>query len=148
MLFERQQLLLLAEDSDPVINASQRSRTHLQPVAPAGVRPRKQRSPRRHPYKLMVVEVTANLAVSVVFSGVAIATLVQLLPYHQSQQAKLQEIKAEVQRTDKRVTRLNGEFTRYFDPMQGKSIMQQESQWVEPNQQQPVWLEESAGSGE
>jgi hypothetical protein len=96
----------------------------------------------------MVVEVTANLAVSVVFSGVAIATLVQLLPYHQSQQAKLQEIKAEVQRTDKRVTQLNGEFTRYFDPMQGKSIMQQESQWVEPNQQQPVWLEESAGSGE
>jgi len=127
-----------------VMNASQRSRTRLQPVAPA----RKRRSPRRHPYRLMVVEVTANLAVSVVFSGVAIATLLQLLPYHQSQQTKLQEIKAEVQRTDKRVTHLNGEFTRYFDPMQGKSIMQQESQWVEPNQQQPVWLEESAGSGE
>jgi hypothetical protein len=63
------------------------------------------------------------------------------LPYHLSQQAKLGEIREEVKRTEKRVNRLSNNFSRYFDPQQAKSVMQEQSHRVDPSQRQVVWLD-------
>lgn len=84
----------------------------------------------------------ARLIVNIVLSAAAIAGLVQLLPYHLSQQAKLREIRAEVKRTEGRVHNLRSDFSRSFDPGQAKSVMQEQSYRVDPNQRQIVWQEQ------
>ncbi|HEY9711412.1 MAG TPA: hypothetical protein V6D48_24610 [Oculatellaceae cyanobacterium] len=81
------------------------------------------------------------MVVNVVISAAAIAGLVQLLPYHLSQQSKLGEVRAEVKRTEKRVNDLRTEFGRSFDAGQAKSVMQEQSYRIDPNQRQVVLQE-------
>jgi hypothetical protein len=99
------------------------------------------RSPRSNPritqrkhHRAIALETSIKLTVNLVISGAAIAALTQLLPYSIAQQAKLQEVKAEVEITEKRVGRLKAEFNRYFDPRQAKSIMQEQTNRTDPNQ--------------
>lgn len=123
------------------MNAIEPSQSHLQPAPNSRIVPRTRRQQRRHPNRAIAIETTAKLAVNVVLSSAAIAALVQLLPYHLSQQAKLGEIREEVKRTEKRVNRLSNNFSRYFDPQQAKSVMQEQSHRVDPSQRQVVWLD-------
>jgi cell division protein FtsB len=91
----------------------------------------------------VTAEITAKLIVNVVLSTAAIATLMQLAPYAVSQQAKLQEVKAEVQRTENRLKRLNDKLGRSFDPQQSRSVMQEQTDRVEPNKKNIFYLEKS-----
>ena len=95
----------------------------------------------RQPYRAVSGETTAKLFANIVISSAAIFGIVQLLPYQLSQQAKLQDITKEVQRSEKRVTRLSSAFNRHFDPEQSQGVMQEQSNRVAPNQRRIILLD-------
>ena len=88
----------------------------------------------------MALETTVKLSVNVVLSVVAVCTLVQLWDHNCSQQKKLQEIRMEDERIEGRVNHLRTDFSRYFDPHQAKSIMQEQSDRLAPGQYPVVLL--------
>jgi hypothetical protein len=88
----------------------------------------------------MALETTAKIGVNVVISAAALSALVQLLPYHWSQQDKLREIRTEVKQMEERVNSLQAEFSRNFDPRQTKSIMQEQGYRFDPRQRQVVLM--------
>jgi hypothetical protein len=133
---------LTAEWYPDIMNAIQQpTRPHLQPQENRQTVTRTRQKQRRHPHGAVVIETTAKLAVNVVLSTAALAALGQLLPYYLSQQAKLGQIQTEVKGTEKRVNRLRSDFSRYFDPEQAKSVMQEQSHRIDPTQRQVVWME-------
>jgi len=121
------------------MNAIQPQRPTLQPLEPRRMVPRTQRRQRRHPYRVVAGETTAKLVVNLVLCAAAIAGLVQLLPYHLSQQAKLREVRSEVKRAEERVKNLRTDFSHSFDSGQAQSIMQEQSYLVDPTKRQVVW---------
>lgn len=125
------------------MNAFQPSRPPLQPVEPRRSLQRKSRQHRR-PYQVVTLETTAKLAVNVLLSAAAVSGLMQLLHYQWFQQEKLWEIQTEVKQAEERVNLLRTDFSRYFDPQQANSIMQEQSNWVEPGQHQVVWQNNAA----
>ncbi|WP_427160576.1 hypothetical protein ACQFX9_02620 [Aliinostoc sp. HNIBRCY26] len=113
--------------------------THKQQVIPRPKRHLRQRS-----YKVMAVEVTAKVIVNVAISTAAISALVKLVPYNLSHQGKLREVSTEVKQLEKRVSKLQDELNRNFDPRQAKRVMQQQTYRFEPNQR-PVILTNQYG---
>jgi hypothetical protein len=107
------------------------------------------RRPRRRPtqasnlhspeYRWLVAEITTKLIASGVIAGVAIVGLIRLIPYQLNQQAKFQEVKAEVEETERRVDNLRSSFTRHFDPQQSRNIMQEQSPRLDPNSRRIFW---------
>ncbi len=98
---------------------------------------------------MKALETTAKLAVNVVISAAAVYGLVQLLSYQSAQQQKLREIRTEVKLMEGRVNLLRTDFSRYFDPQQAESVLQEQSNRVSPGQHQVIWkadkeVEESA----
>ena len=124
------------------MNAIQPSRPPLQPVETRRVHPRSHR--RRYSYRVMALENTAKLAVKILLSAAAVSALVKILPYQLSQQEKLGEIQTEVKLREGRVNRLQTDFSRYFDPQQAKSIMQEQSNRLDPGQRQVVLVNKAA----
>ena len=122
------------------MNAFQPSKPPQQPATPRRRSSGKIRPQRPSAYRGVMVESTAKLVVNVVLSAAAIAALIQLLPFQVSRQAKLQEIQAEVQRTEKRVDDLNSQFSRHFDPQQTQKVMQEQSPRVAPNERPVILL--------
>lgn len=112
----------------------------LQPLEPRRV-PRTIRRTQRYSLGAVAGETTAKVVVNSVLCAAAISGLVQLLPYHLSQQTKLREVRAEVKRAEERVKSLRSDFNRSFDPGQAKSVMREQSSWVDPTQRQIVWQE-------
>lgn len=110
----------------------------LQPLEPRRVSRTIRRSG-RHSLGAVAGETTAKVIVNSVLCAAAISGLVQLLPYHLSQQTKLREVRAEVKRAEERVKILRSDFNRSFDPGQAKSVMREQSSWVDPTQRQIVW---------
>jgi len=116
--------------------------TQPQPLAPLvkqvprtpSILPRKPRSHRPQAF-----EVTAKLAVNLLLSATAVVALVQLIPYLRSQQAKLQEMRAEVKLATDRVNQAKAQFDRNLDPKQARRIMQEQANRIEPQQLQVVW---------
>jgi hypothetical protein len=98
------------------------------------------RSNRRRPHRAIAAEVSAKLLVNLVLAIASASALVKLLPYSLAQQAKLQEIRAEVSLVGNRVAQVQGDFDRNFDPQQMRAIMQEQSSRVDPQQRQVVWL--------
>jgi hypothetical protein len=92
----------------------------------------------------MAIETTAKLAVKIVLSAAAVSALVKILPYGWFQQQKLGEIQTEVKLREGRVNHLRTEFSRYFDPQQAKSIMQEQSNRLDPGQRQLVLLNKAS----
>lgn len=121
------------------MNAIQPSRPPLQPIPRRQVAPRPKRHLRQRSYQVMALETTAKIGVNIVISVAAVTALVRLLPYHWSQQAKLQEVNTELRQVEARVNALNVEFSRNFDPRQAKSIMQEQGYRFDPNQR-PIML--------
>ncbi|MEB3828179.1 hypothetical protein [Phormidium sp. CCY1219] len=118
------------------MNALQQPTPHLTPVEPHRRRIRKrspQQQQRHHPHRGLAVETTAKLAVNLVISVVAVSALAKLLPYQTLQQQKLQEIRAEVEHTEARVSRLQEELELLLAPEQTFQMMDRYSYRVDPN---------------
>ena len=114
---------------------SKRSMPKLTPIQSR----RRQQQP--DSYRTVAVESTVKLLINGVLSAAAIAALLKLLPYHQSQQTELQEIRAEVKRTQVRVGLLRDDFSRNFDPQQTRTAMKEYSPRVDPKQRRVILLE-------
>ncbi|MEK0180601.1 MAG: hypothetical protein EAZ78_23830 [Oscillatoriales cyanobacterium] len=117
--------------------------TPLRPVKNSPrVAPRTSSRPRSYPHQTLAAEAGVKLAVNMVLSVCATSALIQLWPHYRAVQEKLQEIQAEVNITEKRVNQSRSDFNRYFDPSLAKTVMQEQSNRVDP-QQQSVILQES-----
>ncbi|MBK4729265.1 hypothetical protein JJD41_05110 [Oxynema sp. CENA135] len=122
------------------MNAIQPPRPPLVPIEGRQSKRRPRRQPsRRHPHRAIAVEVTTKLAVQLLVSVVAVSTLVKLVPYQETQQEKLDEIRAEVKTTNRRVDRLQADFSRYFSPEQTANLMEEQSYKVDPTEIQIIW---------
>ncbi|MUG93378.1 hypothetical protein F7734_13450 [Scytonema sp. UIC 10036] len=121
------------------MNAFQPSRPPLQPIEKRRVTPRPKRRLRQRSYQVLAVETTVKIGVNIVISAAAISALIQLLPYHWSQQEKLRAIRVDVNQLEERVDDLQAEFSRNFDPRQTKTIMQEEGYRFDPSQRQVVF---------
>lgn len=108
------------------------------PMQRQGVRRRAVRQ-----YRGVTVETLLKVSVNGVLSAAAIATLITLFPYYWSQQAKLQEIRNQVQTTEQEVAELKKNFNRSFDPTQAGSVMQEQSGRLAPNQRRVVLTNEN-----
>jgi hypothetical protein len=110
------------------------------PSSPPSHRPSSR--PRSYPHQTLAAEAGVKLAINIVLSVCATSAVIQLLPHYRAVQEKLQEIQAEVNLTEKRVNQSRSDFNRYFDPSLAKTLMQEQSNRVDP-QQRPVILQES-----
>jgi cell division protein FtsB len=90
---------------------------------------------------LLAAETTLKLGVNLAISAIAVAALVRMTPPLANQQAKLQELKAEVQRTEERVSHLQAEFRHNFDPAQVRVVAQEQTHLVDPSRTAIVWVE-------
>ena len=97
---------------------------------------------RRNPYRGVTAEISLKLILSWAIAIGAIASLFKLLPYHLTQQAKLKELRIQVEETDARVTKLREQLNHNFDPQQTRSLMEQYSTLTAPNQSRIYWLDE------
>jgi|GEM_PF-975520 len=103
-------------------------------VLPLHPQPRK-----RYPYATTILETALKLLVNGVISAAAIAALGNLIPHLRSHQAKLREIRVQVKESEVKVNQLQEKFTRSFDPSQAKTVMQEQSSRVDPNQRRVVF---------
>lgn len=92
-------------------------------------------------HRQLQVEIEIKLILSSVLVLGSIAALVNLLPYHFSQQAKLREIDTQVEETEKRVAKLKTELNRNFDPQQSQNLMEEYSPRLAPHQSLIFWLD-------
>lgn len=119
------------------------------PVQPEKTaRRRRKANPRNNAHQAIAVEITAKLVANLVLSICATSALIQLLPHHHSAQQKLREIQAEVKLTQGRVDQVRSDLNRYFDPAAAKSIMQEQTNRVDPQQRQIIWVEKETATGE
>lgn len=118
------------------MNAIPSPRPPLKPTPNRQGAPRRSRHLRSRSHQAVALEVSAKMVVNMVISAAAVSALVQLLPYHWSQQEKLREIRTEVKLLEGRVNSLHKEFSRNFDPQQTKNIMQEQSSRIDPTQRQ------------
>jgi hypothetical protein len=97
---------------------------------------------RRHsdPYRGVTVEVSLKLVLSWIIAIAALSSLIKLVPYHLSQQAKLKELRTQIKETDARVSQLREQLHHNFDPQQTRSLMEQYSSLLSPNQSRIYWL--------
>jgi hypothetical protein len=122
------------------MNASQPSRPPLQPIQQRRAVPRPKRHLRQISYQVMAMETTAKIAVNLAISTAAVSALVQLVPFHFTQQERLREVRTELKLMEERVESLQGEFKRNFDPHQAQSIRQQQAYRFEPNKLPVVFV--------
>ena len=99
-------------------------------------------SRRSNPYRGVTAEISLKLLLSWAIAIAAIASLLRLLPYHFSQQAKLKELRIQVAETDARVAKLREQLNSNFDPQKTQSLMEQYSSLSSPNQSRIYWLPE------
>ena len=121
------------------LQPSTASASTRQPLPPRALSLRPQ--VRRSLHRSLAIEATIKLTVNLVLSTVSIAALAQLIPYRSTQETKLQEIQAAVQSAKARTQQNQANFSHYFDPAQAKSLMQQHSNRIDPNQRPIVWQE-------
>lgn len=122
----------------------------IRPVRPVTVsstpvsrRPQRRTQQNRHQAKnrLFTLETTVKLGVNLILSGFTLSALIEMLPEHRASYEKLQDIQAEVKLTEERVAKEQEEFSRYFDPTQTKSIMEEQGNRIDPTQKPIIWLE-------
>ncbi|GAB4533318.1 MAG: hypothetical protein Tsb0014_18600 [Pleurocapsa sp.] len=104
------------------------------------VRRRRHSAPHSDAYRGVNVEVSLKLVLSWIIAIAALSSLIKLVPYHLSQQAKLKELHLQVEETEARVSQLRNELHHNFDPQQTQSLMEQYSSLLSPNQSRIYWL--------
>ncbi len=92
-------------------------------------------------YLGITIESTTKLLTNILISACITSALLKLLPHYQSIQEKLQVIESEIEATTERLNNEKENFSRYFDPSQAQTIMQEQSNRVDPNQIPIIWLE-------
>ncbi|MEN9565582.1 MAG: hypothetical protein RLZZ69_778 [Cyanobacteriota bacterium] len=97
----------------------------------------------RNLYRGVTAEISLKLILSWAIAIGAIASFFRLLPYHLTQQAKLKELRIQVQETDARVTKLKEQLNHNFDPQQTQSLMEQYSTLTTPKQSRIYWLKDN-----
>ena len=118
----------MSSDQQPPAKA-RRQRSHTRPAA-------------TYRYRGLTVELSLKLIFSWIVAIAAVASLIKLVPYHLSQQAKLKELKIQVAETDARVVKLREQLNHNFDPQRTRSLMEQYSSLVSPDRQRIYWLPE------
>ncbi|WP_036487617.1 hypothetical protein [Myxosarcina sp. GI1] len=103
-------------------------------------RPRSQRSHKKSTYRGVTGEVWLKLIFSWIIAIASIGSLVKLLPYHLSQQAKLKELRIQVSQTEAKVAELRQQLNHNFDPQQTRNLMEQYSSLLAPNRSRIYWL--------
>ncbi|MBD2493469.1 hypothetical protein [Nostoc sp. FACHB-280] len=121
------------------MNAFQPSRQPLQPIQQPRTIPRPKRHLRQRSHQIMAIETTVKIGVNLAILGATASAITQLLPYHWSQQERLREVRTEVKIMEGRVSTLQAEFVRNFDPRQTKAIAEQQGYRFAPNQR-PIVL--------
>ena len=100
-------------------------------------------SPRRIPYagarRAIAFESSVKLTVNLLLATVAATTIAKLVPYYQSQQARLTTLEASVDVAERKNAELRSQFGRNFDPAQSSRIMQEQSGMGYPNQKKVIW---------
>jgi len=99
---------------------------------------------RRRGYSTLALETLLKLTVNGVLSAAALVALINLLPYHWTQQERLSEVRTEVRQTEKRVAQLRDNFSRSFDPGQAQNVIQEQSGMTAPSQRRVVLLNPAA----
>ncbi len=110
---------------------------------PVQVKPRVLSKQKKSTYLGITIESTAKLLTNILLSVCVTSALLKLLPHHQSIQEKLQVIESEIEATTDRLNNEKEKFSRYFDPSQAKTIMQEQSNRVDPYQIPIIWLEDN-----
>ena len=99
--------------------------------------------PKRLPYagarKAIAFESSVKLIVNLLLATVAITTIAKLVPYYQSQQARLTTLEDSVQIAESNNTKLRRQFSHNFDPAQASRIMQEQSGMGYPDQKKVIW---------
>lgn len=138
---------LILSNSCPM-NAAQRSATppnssNLPPSSQLPSQRRVPHKPKRLPYagarKAIAFESSVKLTVNLLLATVAATTIAKLIPYHQSQQARLVTLEESVQIAERKNAKLRSQFTRNFDPAQTSRIMQEQSGMGYPDQKKVIW---------
>ena len=92
----------------------------------------------------ITIESIAKLLTNVLLSICVTSALLKLLPHYLSIQEKLQVIESEIEGTTERLKNDQEKFSRYFDPSQTKTIMQEQSNQVESDQIPIIWLKDNS----
>ncbi|MEM6448950.1 MAG: hypothetical protein AAF703_01415 [Cyanobacteria bacterium P01_D01_bin.105] len=99
--------------------------------------------PKRIPYagarKAIAFESSVKLTVNLLLATVAATTIAKLVPYYQSQRARLTTLEASVDVAERKNAELRSQFSRNFDPAQASRIMQEQSGMGYPNQKKVIW---------
>ncbi|MGB3510408.1 MAG: hypothetical protein WBA93_14470 [Microcoleaceae cyanobacterium] len=117
--------------------------SHVSQNTRGKIKPRVVSKKRQSVYLDITIETTVKLLTNLVLSLCATSALFKLWPHYQSIQEKLQVIDSEIQSTTERLGNEKDDFSRYFDPSQAKTIMQEQSNQVDPSQIPIVLLEDN-----
>lgn len=132
------------------MNALQPSRPPLYPVEPARRRSRRTRTQRQQQHsqahRIRAVEVGAKLAVNAILAITALSALVRLTPDNFNQQNEMKRLQRDVALVERRVSQLQEDFNRRFDPQQMRNVMQEQSIRMDPNQRQVFWVQPTDAS--
>jgi hypothetical protein len=121
----------------------------LQPHPRRSVRPIHSPARRRRPASLTrrlarqtpIFEIGARIAVNGVLTVASLSALSHLVPYLQTQTARLDQVTQAVDTAATTHTTLKAEFDRYFDPAQASRLMQEYSGYKSPQERHIVWTE-------
>lgn len=115
-------------------------------IAPQPARRPRRRPPLRKPARRrpwgQIGETCAQLGTGALALAVATIALVNLVPHYRAQQERLQAVRGEVERTERRVERLRARLQRNFDPQQATAVMQEQTARVDPQLWPIVFLED------
>lgn len=115
------------------------------PKAVRGKRPRAA----ANPHKGIALETTAKLLTNIILCVCAASAVIKLWPHYQSTQEKLQAIDAELSNAKEQLIEKKDDFSRHFDPSQVTTIMQEQSNLIDPQQVPVIWVEKDVvGGGE
>ncbi|MEM1311593.1 MAG: hypothetical protein AAGF98_19190 [Cyanobacteria bacterium P01_H01_bin.153] len=89
-------------------------------------------------------ELTGRLTVNLMLTLVALAALIKLVPYHQTQRQVLQELEASIATLSAHNSGLRSDFARYFDPAQTSQVLQENGPQDSPQRVPIVWVDQRA----
>ena len=98
-----------------------------------------------NPHKGIALETTAKLLTNIIICVCVASAGIKLWPHYRSTQEKLQAIDAELNNAKQQLTQKKDDFSRHFDPSQVTTIMQEQSNLVDPEKAPVIWVEKETG---
>jgi len=97
---------------------------------------------KKRAYQTRTRELWLKISVNSTISILAAVALFKLIPYQLKQQEGLADLNRKTQAQETRVSQLRKNFSRNFDPVQSRKIMQELTPEVDPNQRQIFFLKD------